>query len=71
MTFAKSHGVNLAIEGFLPALCSSQAGLRPGGKTNIKVVRFGLGDENIHVKHDNNIYIKCIDRSRMFFAGQR
>jgi hypothetical protein len=23
MTFAKSHGVNLAVEGFLPALCSS------------------------------------------------
>jgi hypothetical protein len=28
-----------------------QAVFRPGGKTNIEAVRFGLGDDNIHVEH--------------------
>jgi hypothetical protein len=32
-----------------------QAIFRPGRKTNIKAVRFILGDDNIHVKHINNM----------------
>jgi hypothetical protein len=51
MTFAKSHGVNLAVEGFLPAWVLFQAIFRPAEKTNIEVSRFGLGDDNVHVKH--------------------
>jgi hypothetical protein len=35
------------------------------------VVRFGLRDDDVHVKHQNNSYIICFIRSRMFFAGQR
>jgi hypothetical protein len=36
---------------------------RPGGKTNIEVVRFGLGDDNIHVEHLNYIDINCVNIS--------
>ncbi len=43
-----------------------QAIFRPGGKTNIEAVRFGLGYDDIDVEHVNNSNNKCFNIQECF-----